>query len=863
MEGMEPPVLDYARGCGLSQDYKSVPALHLHEQRYFRLERVPEPSKLPPMLRSDFALPEDKWSIHTPAASFLRDSLVSDVTAVIRPTSPPPHRKLKLEPPLLTSDDQADYDTFLARHRAGMLSIPVTIKSLAPEPLTTSQLEWPLLDDDLVHRISREAVNEKWQVTAGMLAALKEITSPKPPDVSIDLGISKLRVQRMSSPILPLSPTPLSPAVDSTELDILFTSTPADPTESQVKTLEDAIVHEDIQPIDSEHGDQISLMIPNDTTSTSERILSPLKRPRPDDLKMDTPLMPASEGNSPFKKVRFSDLVDHVDQMPRASSSAGSEDYEQFFESVVDLSQAASEAIERETLSESDATLRISVPSLRDDHLSPPWTMVVERSNASGKLHGMNGQHDSLQEVFAQIGDDEKKWPLQGILRRLPWTPVPLQDFRDIVDHGIQSSALDQIFSSLAISDNDLSKYCWKPDGFRILDDSEDDEDDLEGGSFAADDLEVSTLVQGHFDKHIATATIGLRERALRALNQPDAALGASSALDNFFHLQTGHMPDPPPTRGRETEVRMIGQHFDTAAIVEHGPASQGPAQSAPSVEKGIRDVPFDPRTAPRQAIVTTGVLNNRHLLQNLCKRLPSTALTERDFALNEEADIIPCPSKGIILSTLQKLKQRPLPGVRDQTNPVSSRVTSLSSRYEQLIVLISEALPMPKHAAPPSPRELDATDTAAINALTNLGASLECNVHVLYVPGTETELVLWLAAEMCNGYSPDLDIDLPVEDTPQETLLRKAGMNAFAAGMVLGSRAPMGGTHGQTAGGSGLADFVLAGAAERRRMYGVAMGGTRVLDRVSRAMDQCWRAVAAGTTWRDSAGAGEVGTRV
>jgi hypothetical protein len=121
----------------------------------------------------------------------------------------------------------------------------------------------------------------------------------------------------------------------------------------------------------------------------------------------------------------------------------------------------------------------------------------------------------------------------------------------------------------------------------------------------------------------------------------------------------------------------------------------------------------------------------------------------DRPHSPAKEADILLSPSTGLIMTTLQQIKQRPLPGQPDRS-PVKERMTELQSRYERLVVIVSEGLSrdMEKNG---SGRPKDLRDQEAIQRMEGTASKLEGEVIIKYAPGGEQTLAHYLVAEMVN----------------------------------------------------------------------------------------------------------------
>jgi len=112
---------------------------------------------------------------------------------------------------------------------------------------------------------------------------------------------------------------------------------------------------------------------------------------------------------------------------------------------------------------------------------------------------------------------------------------------------------------------------------------------------------------------------------------------------------------------------------------------------------------------------------------------------------LADEADIILSPATGILCTTLQKIKQRALPGQVGHAG-VRERIQTIAARYERLIVYVSEG--KSTNTGPVSDlHALDDRDCEALVSLTGFAATLNADVQITYVAGGEEELARWIVA--------------------------------------------------------------------------------------------------------------------
>lgn len=233
--------------------------------------------------------------------------------------------------------------------------------------------------------------------------------------------------------------------------------------------------------------------------------------------------------------------------------------------------------------------------------------------------------------------------------------------------------------------------------------------------------------------------------------------------------------------RGHDTKRMklMRSEHFACRASnerkIEEEPKpthAVEPTFNPPVRPKRVLPAPtITPPSTQRPFVVSSAFLSQRRLSRRVEQLFPTAELIERDFGpeptsarkpsasmyrsdIPSEADIILSPGTGLIWTTLQRIKQRPLPGQPSTSqNSVRERIQRIHLRYERLVVLISEAA-----EADTEPNELDEGDCTALTELMGFAASLgeDAVVEIRYIPGGEDELAHWIVACMIQHAVPE-----------------------------------------------------------------------------------------------------------
>lgn len=264
--------------------------------------------------------------------------------------------------------------------------------------------------------------------------------------------------------------------------------------------------------------------------------------------------------------------------------------------------------------------------------------------------------------------------------------------------------------------------------------------------------------------------------------------------------------------------------------------------------------LPFKAPTVPVTFFLSSAILDRRAIVRGVTKLLPTADFLSRKLSRAGEeptdVDIITSPGTGIILTSLPKIKQKSLPGSK-KLPEILQQISSASWRYERLYVLVSEGILSALNGGVGAAESAALTkdDTIALTELIAFCHVLECSIQVLYTPGGDPELCENIAAVLCKHALPNskLPAKLLQDETHWELWLRQAGLDVFAAQIILGMlRAPeelggQGGLSPSKRGLFGLSALVEMGRDERIRRFESVMGGKTVLQRVSSVIDREW----------------------
>lgn len=230
----------------------------------------------------------------------------------------------------------------------------------------------------------------------------------------------------------------------------------------------------------------------------------------------------------------------------------------------------------------------------------------------------------------------------------------------------------------------------------------------------------------------------------------------ATSALHKFMETRGKVIEfDNTKRAGTDRPTKDVSAAMSRTLPVRSRESSQDHITSASHQPLASRTLPRLPEIpqhlAPCSFIVSSTFLQQRSLVKQIEQLHQEAELVYRDYeqphSPAKEADILLSPSTGLILTTLQQIKQQPLPGQPDRS-PVKERMTMLHLRYERLLVVISEGLSheMESHG---TSRPEDSRDKDALTRFEAFASHLEGEVVIKYVPGGEQALAHSIVVEM------------------------------------------------------------------------------------------------------------------
>lgn len=719
----------------------------------------------------------------------------------------------------------------------------------------------------------------------------------------------------ITPPLLPLSPEHTPTKLAHSAAAIQLTSTPEDLIAEEAADLERGFLSRDTKlhhrtalTSGTRSSDDVADYVQDTSETLEPNSPSPEEYKRLRDLEVDVPLLSQAEESltrKDLKAVSFPKALHSALPAPELDAilSDPQEDIEAFFNDVVEpLAYSAIDQVENEELLEIDTTMRVKVPSVEDFELLPTWRAFGRRALAEQRM--------MLVQIRNELAASDKIWAgAHKIERKLPWSPFPTRLAKINIHETCDNGSLARYMKDMPLEELiDIEPLvCGSFGGLRLLQEDDSDCEDLEptfstkeDGSPKQSHIATSTLPASEHVSPDRAAQLGpprmdrdtLLQRRKLELEIPHGTsrLGSGTkrkAPDEDDNRATVHNPANPTSFGNFSTGAGLSSflrlHGAPSAMSNLSSTQQisdlrNASASTVKVETTAKQDKAQPPVLPSPAVPTTsaatsivvssGLMANHRLVLQIQHHLPNAEIVARDplklpltskqaVQIQEdtnEADITFSPSAGLILTTLQKLKQKPLPG-NAAFFGVNERIEAVSPRYERLIVLVSEGSQR-RDDGSSEVRSMDERDASALSDLVTSVTARDTDIEVCYVAGGEHELADWAAAVIAQNAAPGPEGNLLQDETCWEQFLRAAGMNAFAAQAVL-SRLKAPESCEEDLGSSsvsmpglqthGLARFIDMSHEERLALLGVVVGGERVANRINDVVGKRWMSVSGG----------------
>ncbi|KAH8680964.1 hypothetical protein BX600DRAFT_504709 [Xylariales sp. PMI_506] len=888
-------VADYAIYHGLTIDFESLLVHHMKnsidagvsDALYAGLlspRGLYEDKSLRPLSLSSWSIVE--YPIIPKEAMQLLSSIITEnkteEPADLSPVDPQGIRQstMKLELPLLSSDHDSDYRQLQRDTRTRRMAYAQNI-TFPLEPLVMSLdegLEFPdsvyEYREQLVTRIHKDYL-PIGRETCQYLGSIIERSS-----VNVDRSyfLSNELAYCSTASKLKLTP-PLSQGLEDYDVFV-----PPDEF-CQVPLLSDAtsLFEDDLK------NAHVALL---HTQSSSPQIAIPELSPIPDTpiiisepskvdwLKVDGPLTPSICSRSlPYPIIDIPEATRglELDDGVSISASGCAVDPEDILTDnlATELLKGAIRArqmIEQERLEPAAAIYRLSVP------------MMDFAVNDMPKMKN-NQPNDHLQAYFKSVRLIPT-WPGDmSAEMQLRWNPFPRQLGRITVQEVVEDRDLIRSFVDTFNSKNvpDSSLFIWKRPGLSILSTVDKDENvEINESPTRQKDSLASLVKKRKLELDSMNTEVSLspvkKIKIRNNISPPGNRLfsqdtiphllvdvgdpsTASKLLANFVDFRTWSK-----RKSERSAFFNTPSGVEDKSITERNTAATDPAKAQIKKQHGsvlpnldtsepcpVPDI--DAYSQPTSIIMNLTI--ERGIASRLETLLPAINMIERDFdqwngvtwdgssvarspiisSLAAEADVIVSPKTGIVITTRVKIIQKPLPGRKGRT-VICDRIEKVAARYEHLIILVSESNPIDETS-----RGLSESECMAYAEFLGFAHGLDSNVLVQYVGGGDETMSKWLAffIKKHSNEASQVHHLLITDETTWELCLRRAGMNAFAAQVILALLKAPDDTPQELFATTGLAGFINMNATERVQQFSQIMGGSRVLQRVGMAFGSRW----------------------
>jgi hypothetical protein len=294
-------------------------------------------------------------------------------------------------------------------------------------------------------------------------------------------------VEPLTPPLLPLSPPPQPFVPHPEDIEVPLLSDDSDSTAAEAVKLEAELMKNDaIKPMREKSAVSEDSMLLDDSDlgaiyspsrGLSEKPSTP-KRKRKAELKVESPLM--SQFETPTKRLKTVSLAEVLDEIIPERPNSGdldvlmdSDELERLMdEHIAPLAKQAEQRLNHEQLQEVDTIFRVDVPLVDQYKPIAPWEEFKQ-----------DMQHLLLTRMKLEDLRNDLNWQgVSQIEKHLQWMPFPdklgYSDLQETIEHNEASTeVLDDVPQNEIVKSADVT---WKPEGFRILDESEDSDEELE-----------------------------------------------------------------------------------------------------------------------------------------------------------------------------------------------------------------------------------------------------------------------------------------------------------------------------------------------------------------------------------------------
>lgn len=635
--------------------------------------------------------------------------------------------------------------------------------------------------------------------------------------------------------------------------------------------IEDTMV-KDLQDVWSENTTPIRELLEDSSTMSDQEALWEYPRETLEDLKVEVPLMldRAPEQLVPAGPDAFGEFIQAEMDLDPDFEQADLQNFsdDDFEEQLQEAAEQAMKLTEQEQLQAIDAIARVPIPVMDFSISEPEWTRLLNDEKAVFK--------------WIQSGNEQlfrpPSWPIHRVAQsKLVWSPLTpgantlsvsetMEDGEPLISSFLTGFCENEIISSL-----DFVQRRSRPIALEDKDGDEEIETLLMMKKPTTDLMDVvrkrsmdvgagRILKKQRHAVHEAMPDQETRNRGslLLAGDSPGAP---AKLLANFMDVhapkkktwtnskyfssqktETPILPTPTDSFQANQSLNRTQKQLDNSV---RQPEKPGPKAPCPSI---------NPPASPLTIFISIKI--PRRMIRVLEGLIPDLTLLERNYdahntsiwqpgsvirselvpPLADDADITVSPTTGFIITSMIRIRQKPRAGTNKSM--VQIQIEQAALRYERLIVLVGG-----EGGSDDTLSRLSPSDSTALLELQGYAGGLDCNIQVHYLGGGDKTLTNWVAAFICQHSLavPEMLAGLLEVETLWELFLRRAGFNVFAAQAVASQLKQLGADNmAPHSAQYGLGAFVTMTRAERMRRFGQLVG-PRVLERVSKAVDELW----------------------
>jgi hypothetical protein len=540
-----------------------------------------------------------------------------------------------------------------------------------------------------------------------------------------------------------------------------------------------------------------------------------------------------------------------IDSQVPLQAEVGQEGFiEEAFQAFLDSKHhQANQQLEQERFNPADSLLRLPIPAADFDIPNPEWGAHL--SNSKEQFRWLAQQLPSIFHIPSFEG-------LSRLDSSLKWTPIPPGSGRiSLTEATIQLDLLSRELLSLQPPQLCSRDYIIPRSTSMILQVLSDEyvEQEFESNEVISHRARPEDLPtnKGHGPSNMPSLDhlLGSRRQTLRsqADNKGKKRLLVETNSTTVGNLLSNFMQLRQPKRSKTGSDTFLATAHSTSKPQLSGTNACSDTQEA--AQRELNEAPAPLVNIPREKcryIVSMDL--GRNILSFIERSWPQIELIDRDFAQHNtftwspgstqrnevvsplafEADVPLCPAAGLVMTTILRVKQKPLPG-STALSSFRERIKLVSEKYEYLYILVSEANTQGEYVGSPT-----ASDIAGYADFVRFTTSLQAGISTYLVSGAEETLSKWALSVMSRYSSAALQFGqfLDFRDSQWNIFFRRVGFNICAAQVL--TRLLLS-EYGQF----GLTNFLSMCADDRVLKYGQIMGGKKILYNVSRVLDQEW----------------------